>query len=91
MASIKSVLGRLSPRGKIALGGAGLAILILVFVLFLVFGGTAIYAKIAAARTLGLRVLMIARPDKAVGHPVQSEQEAVAWLLHDALRSPRGV
>ena len=34
MASIKSVLGRLSPRGKIALGGAALAILILVFVLF---------------------------------------------------------
>ena len=34
MASIKSVLGRLSPRGKIALGGAPLAILILVFVLF---------------------------------------------------------
>jgi flagellar M-ring protein FliF len=34
VASIKSVLGRLSPRGKIALGGAGLAILILVFVLF---------------------------------------------------------
>jgi precorrin-6A/cobalt-precorrin-6A reductase len=54
-------------------------------------GGTAIYAKIAAARTLGLRVLMIARPDKAVGHPVQSEQEAIDWLLHDALHSPRGV
>ncbi len=34
MASIKSVLGRLTPRGKIALGGAALAILILVFVLF---------------------------------------------------------
>jgi flagellar M-ring protein FliF len=34
MASIRSVLGRLSTRGKIALGGAGLAIVILVFVLF---------------------------------------------------------
>jgi flagellar M-ring protein FliF len=34
VASIKSVLGRLSPRGKIALGGSALAILILVFVLF---------------------------------------------------------
>jgi flagellar M-ring protein FliF len=34
VASIKSVLGRLSPRGKIALGGSALAVLILVFVLF---------------------------------------------------------
>ncbi|MFT3865950.1 MAG: flagellar basal-body MS-ring/collar protein FliF [Solirubrobacterales bacterium] len=34
MASIKSVLARLSTRGKIALGGAGLAVVILLFVLF---------------------------------------------------------
>jgi flagellar M-ring protein FliF len=34
VASIRSVLARLSLRGKIALGGAALAILILVFVLF---------------------------------------------------------
>ena len=34
MASIRSVLARLSTRGKIALGGAAAAILILVFVLF---------------------------------------------------------
>jgi len=34
MASIKSVLARLSTRGKIALGGAAVAVLILVFVLF---------------------------------------------------------
>lgn len=34
MASIKSVLGRLSPRGKMALAGASVAVLILVFVLF---------------------------------------------------------
>ncbi len=54
-------------------------------------GGTAIYAKIAAARTLGIRVLLIARPDKAIGHPVASAQEAIDWLAHEALRSPRGV
>ncbi len=34
MASVRSVLGRLSTRGKLALGGAALAVLILVFVLF---------------------------------------------------------
>jgi precorrin-6A/cobalt-precorrin-6A reductase len=54
-------------------------------------GGTAIYAKIAAARTLGIRVLLIARPDKAVGHPVASAQDAIDWLGHSASRSPRGV
>ncbi len=54
-------------------------------------GGDAIYAKIAAARTLGLRVLMIARPDKPVGHPVASAEQAIAWLVHATSRSPRGV
>lgn len=34
MASIRSVLARLSTRGKLALGGAALALVILVFVLF---------------------------------------------------------
>ncbi|MBS0540801.1 MAG: cobalt-precorrin-6A reductase [Proteobacteria bacterium] len=54
-------------------------------------GGTAIYAKIAAARTLGIRVLMIARPDKAMGHPIASPQEAIDWLRHAPPRSLRGV
>jgi flagellar M-ring protein FliF len=34
VASVRSVLARLSPRGRIALAGAGLAVLILIFVLF---------------------------------------------------------
>lgn len=34
MASVRSVLARLSTRGKIALGGAALAVVVLVFVLF---------------------------------------------------------
>jgi precorrin-6A/cobalt-precorrin-6A reductase len=54
-------------------------------------GGNAIYPKIAAARTLGLPVVMIARPHKPAGHPVTSAEEALAWLDHDGLRSPRGV
>jgi precorrin-6A/cobalt-precorrin-6A reductase len=54
-------------------------------------GGEAIYAKIAAARALGIRVLMIERPEKAIGHAVASADHAVTWLLHDASRSLRGV
>ena len=54
-------------------------------------GGNAIYAKIAAARTLGLPVVMIERPLKQIGHPVASAEEAMAWLAHEMPRSPRGV
>lgn len=58
-------------------------------------GGTATYAKIEAARALGLPVVMIARPHKPAGHAVKSAGEAVAWLeecLHEtAPRSLRGV
>jgi len=53
-------------------------------------GGDATYAKIAAARALGLPVIMIARPGKPAGHVVASAEEAVAWLAH-ARRSLRGV
>ncbi|WIM10305.1 cobalt-precorrin-6A reductase [Enhydrobacter sp.] len=58
-------------------------------------GGTATYAKIEAARALGLPVIMIERPHKPRGHIVGSAAEAVAWLerhFHDAAsRSLRGV
>jgi precorrin-6A/cobalt-precorrin-6A reductase len=54
-------------------------------------GGGATYAKIEAARALGLPVVMIARPDKQTGHPVATAEEAMVWLAHEALRSPRGV
>ncbi|MFI5002568.1 MAG: cobalt-precorrin-6A reductase [Reyranellales bacterium] len=55
-------------------------------------GGIATYPKIESARELGLPVVMIARPDKPVGHVVRSPEEAVAWLGHDgAPRSLRGV
>lgn len=45
-------------------------------------GGTATYAKIAAARALGLPVVMIARPDKPAGHVVSTPEEAMTWLDH---------
>jgi precorrin-6A/cobalt-precorrin-6A reductase len=54
-------------------------------------GGEATYPKIAAARALALPVIMIARPDKPVGHALSNAEEAMAWLAHEALRSPRGV
>jgi precorrin-6A/cobalt-precorrin-6A reductase len=52
-------------------------------------GGDATYAKIEAARDLGLPVIMIARPHKPAGHVVASPEEAVAWAAHE--RSLRGV
>jgi len=57
-------------------------------------GGGATYAKIEAARELGLPVVMIARPDKAAGHVVHSPEEAIARLeqrSHDKRPSLRGV
>ncbi len=43
-------------------------------------GGTATYAKIEAARELGIPVVIIARPHKPCGHAVQNVEGAVAWL-----------
>jgi precorrin-6A/cobalt-precorrin-6A reductase len=43
-------------------------------------GGTATYAKIEAARELGIPVVMIARPHKPSGHAVQNAEAAVTWL-----------
>ena len=54
-------------------------------------GGDATYAKIEAARALGLPVIMIARPDKPTGQVVSSPQAALDWLDHVVPRSPRGV
>ncbi len=51
-------------------------------------GGNATYAKIEAARTLALPVVMIARPNKPAGHILTDVEQAVAWLHGLA---PRGV
>ena len=58
-------------------------------------GGDATYAKIAAARKLGLPVVMIARPPKPAGLALPDAAAAQAWLVslvraHDAA-SERGV
>jgi precorrin-6A/cobalt-precorrin-6A reductase len=59
-------------------------------------GGAATYAKIDAARALGIPVVMIARPHKPSGYAVQNAEAAVAWLeqqlVHRATScSARGV
>lgn len=43
-------------------------------------GGTATYAKIAAARRLGLPVIMIQRPESHPGPTVHDTEAAEAWL-----------
>jgi precorrin-6A/cobalt-precorrin-6A reductase len=59
-------------------------------------GGAATYGKIEAARSLAIPVVMMARPEKLRGHPLDNVGAAVVWLEqllpHDAAsRSARGV
>jgi precorrin-6A/cobalt-precorrin-6A reductase len=45
-------------------------------------GGAATYGKIAAARSLGIPVLLIRRPAEPGGHAVTDVDAAIAWLHH---------
>ena len=45
-------------------------------------GGTATYGKIAAARALGLTVIVLQRPALLDVPSIGTSQEAVAWLDH---------
>jgi precorrin-6A/cobalt-precorrin-6A reductase len=55
-------------------------------------GGVATYGKIAAARTLGLPVILLRRPPPLDVPRVATVDEALAWLDH-VLKAPaeRGV
>ena len=53
-------------------------------------GGAATYSKIAAARSLGIEVVMIRRPQVPESPVVETVEEAVAWLDHQ-LGLDRGV
>jgi precorrin-6A/cobalt-precorrin-6A reductase len=55
-------------------------------------GGLATYGKIAAARTLGITVLLLRRPPELPVHRVATLGEAIEWLDH-VLKAPteRGV
>jgi len=55
-------------------------------------GGTATYGKIAAARALGVPVIMLRRPALPAAPTVETVDEAVTWLDHArALPIERGV
>jgi precorrin-6A/cobalt-precorrin-6A reductase len=45
-------------------------------------GGTATYGKIAAARALGIDVIMLRRPAAPDGTAVETIEDAIAWLDH---------
>ena len=45
-------------------------------------GGAATYGKIAAARTLGIGVIMLRRPPPPAAPAVESVEEALDWLDH---------
>jgi precorrin-6A/cobalt-precorrin-6A reductase len=47
-------------------------------------GGAGAHAKIGAARELGLPVVMIGRPMLPARTRVESVEEVLAWLNHDA-------
>ena len=46
-------------------------------------GGTATYAKLAAARELGVPVIMVDRPDPEAGDKVETADEALRWLVRN--------
>jgi precorrin-6A/cobalt-precorrin-6A reductase len=45
-------------------------------------GGSATYGKIAAARALGIEVIMLRRPPAPAAPSVATVEEAIAWLAH---------
>jgi precorrin-6A/cobalt-precorrin-6A reductase len=45
-------------------------------------GGSATYGKIAAARTLGIGVIVLRRPPAAAAPTVETVEDAIAWLDH---------
>ena len=45
-------------------------------------GGEAAYGKIAAARVLGIRVILLQRPPEPEGPAVETVEDAIAWLDH---------
>jgi precorrin-6A/cobalt-precorrin-6A reductase len=45
-------------------------------------GGSATYGKIAAARALGIGVIMLRRPPASAAHSVETVEDALAWLDH---------
>ena len=53
-------------------------------------GGSATYAKIIAARELGIKVVMVSRPTIPQGEQVQDVEGAFAWLSGQPINGQRG-
>ena len=45
-------------------------------------GGSAAYGKIAAARALGIEVILLRRPPEPEAPAVDTIEDAIAWLDH---------
>ena len=54
-------------------------------------GGAAAFAKVRAARHLGLPVVLVARPQQASGAVLHEPTEAMAFILRHRAALPRGV
>ncbi|MGA7383241.1 MAG: precorrin-6A/cobalt-precorrin-6A reductase, partial [Methylocella sp.] len=54
-------------------------------------GGEAAFAKVRAARHLGLPVVMVARPRQASGPVLYDPGEAITFILRHRAALPRGV
>ena len=54
-------------------------------------GGDAAYGKIAAARTLGIAVILLRRPALPEVPAVETVDDAVAWFAHAGVSAARGV
>jgi precorrin-6A/cobalt-precorrin-6A reductase len=54
-------------------------------------GGTAAFAKLCAARQLGLPVVMVARPQQASGPVLHDPAEVMTFILRHRAALPRGV
>jgi precorrin-6A/cobalt-precorrin-6A reductase len=55
-------------------------------------GGQATYSKIAAARALGLEVIMVRRPELPRVASAETVEDVIGWLDHQLAPSPdRGV
>jgi precorrin-6A/cobalt-precorrin-6A reductase len=54
-------------------------------------GGPAAYGKIAAARILGVEVMLLCRPALPEVTAVETVDDAMAWLAHAGVSAARGV
>ncbi len=87
MQSVRSVLARLSPRGRIALGGAAIALILLVFVLFQLAtkqSQTTLASGVDPAETGDITKVL---EDKGIGYSVGDGGTSVAVASGDVAKA----